>query len=399
VGAACGAKPTALLIAGPLVGVVLLGSLPVRQWPVVVAAGVGVGLAMLAPWLFRNWVQAGNPVFPYGSEWFGSAHWSSEQVARYMAAHRFEGSWGERLAMLVAPDASDPMGRVHRGMLHPQWFAFFPMAVVGGIAGLASRGTRRMTAVVAIGFVLQVAAWLVFTHVQSRFLLPLAISGAMLMGLGMAAAAGCARRLPEPLRMGVVGAVAVVAVLLQFGASMEVFRAQGQPNRFLTFGPRLFSGELFRERAADAGAGADPEPFEHVWSQLYVNFSISATARVYLLGDARPLYFTVPVLYNTTWDAWPLAEAMRRAPEDPLAWLTELRGRGVTHVLVNYAEIERLGRSGDGGWTDPLITAAGVARLMEGNARRVRSWPETGRQWPEAAEVLYELRGRGAPRP
>jgi hypothetical protein len=198
----------------------------------------------------------------------------------------------------------------------------------------------------------------------------------------------------EALRMGMVGAAAVAALLLQIGASVEVFRQQGmgQPNQFLVFGPRLFSGELFRERALDTGAGADPEPFDHVWSQLYVNFSVAPTSRVYLLGDARPLYFTVPVLYNTTWDRWPLAEAMRRAPDDPLAWLAELRARGVTHVLVHYAEIQRLRDSGRG-WTDPLITPEGVSRLLEMHARRVRSWPEPGRSWPGAHEVLYELPG------
>jgi hypothetical protein len=98
---------------------------------------------------------------------------------------------------------------------------------------------------------------------------------------------------------------------------------------------------------------------------------------VYLLGEARPLYLTAPTLYNTTWDTWPLGEAMRRHPGDPAAWAAELRQQGVTHVFYNEAELQRL-RSSGRGWADPILTPQAVNDFLQRNARLVRSWPEAG---------------------
>ncbi len=91
VGVACGAKPTAILMLTPMVGVLLLGTARTRDWWVIVGGGVIAGLIALAPWLVRNWIAGGNPVFPHLAGAFGPAHWGEEQVGRYLAGHRFEG--------------------------------------------------------------------------------------------------------------------------------------------------------------------------------------------------------------------------------------------------------------------------------------------------------------------
>jgi len=97
---------------------------------------------------------------------------------------------------------------------------------------------------------------------------------------------------------------------------------------------------------------------------------------VYLLGDATPLYFRSPVLYNTTWDKWPLGEAIGAAPNEPGAWTRSLRERGVTLVLVNLAELDRLRKSG---WADPRITPETLKAWLGSNGvRPVREWPELG---------------------
>lgn len=93
---------------------------------------------------------------------------------------------------------------------------------------------------------------------------------------------------------------------------------------------------------------------------------------VYLIGEARALYYTGPVLYNTTWDRWPLGEAMRRTPGNPAKWSRDLWAQGVRLVLVSESEIERLQKSG---WADPLVTVEAVRGWLKDQARLVRSWP------------------------
>jgi hypothetical protein len=392
VGFACGAKPTAIFMVAPVVGLALLGfhrpptGKPGRTRIVAVLFAAALGLLGILPWLVRNWTYSGNPVFPQMTSIFGSGHWSAEQAQRFAAAHRFDGSMLDRIRMLILPDGSDPMGVVHRGLLHPQWFAFF--LAVG--AALLALGAMRMSerrrsrpapargifpgapALLAAGLALQVIAWLFLTHVQSRFLIPLAITGVPLIALALTSIAA-------RTWAGVAIAGAALLACLQLIASIGLFASQnsGMPNLFLLLGPGGRTGELWRERAADAGTAAATEITDDPWPELYANYTLAPSARLYLLGESRALYFTVPLVYNTTWDPWPLADEMRAAPGDPAAWVEALRARGITHILASYAEIERLSRSGRG-WADPLITVSGTGEFLSAHMRLVRSWPDAG---------------------
>src|SRR6185436_12827557 len=58
-GMACSAKPTALFMGAPVVGLFLLWSLQRKGWARAVAAGSAAGLAAIAPWLIRNWLAGG----------------------------------------------------------------------------------------------------------------------------------------------------------------------------------------------------------------------------------------------------------------------------------------------------------------------------------------------------
>lgn len=65
VGVACGCKPTALFMVAPVVGLALLAGSRPRQWPALILWACLAGLVALAPYLARNWLACGNPVFPY----------------------------------------------------------------------------------------------------------------------------------------------------------------------------------------------------------------------------------------------------------------------------------------------------------------------------------------------
>lgn len=376
VGLACCCKPTALFLAGPPVGIVLLAMMPPRRWAVGVGAGVAAGVAAIAPWLIRNWVWSGNPVFPMAASVFGAGHWSAAQVARYERAHFFEGGLGARLALLVMPErAGAPGGGGMRGVLHVQWAAFFVAGAAAAVVAVAAARTRRLGVLLAGGVAVQVVMWLCLTHIQSRFLVPLVVGVCGLLAL----AAGVVR----PRRAGEAG-LAVVA-LVQVIAGVVVFTGErgGAPNRLLTAGPSMRTGEAIRREFSRMEPARKVEVLESVGPEQFLSFWAGPGAPVYLLGEATPLYYRPPVVYNTTWDAWPLAEAMRRAPGDPGAWTRELRGKGIDLVLVNMAEIDRLNRSGEG-WADPLITVDTVRGWLKSGPRLIREWPETG-------SALFEL--------
>ena len=93
---------------------------------------------------------------------------------------------------------------------------------------------------------------------------------------------------------------------------------------------------------------------------------------------------------------------MRASPGTPRemggGWLSALRARGVTHVLVNYGELARLERSG---WYDPMVTPGVVWEVMNGWAATVKAWGAGGGSGAGSPprQVLYRIDGVGADRP
>ncbi len=368
VGAACGAKPTALFLVGGPVAVVLAMRTPVKQWA---ALGGGVmvgGLAFLAPWLARNWMVGGNPLFPFFTDLFGSAHWTQEQAQRWDAGHHFDGSWLDRVALLFSP----------RGVLHEQWSIFFFALPLAAALSIWSRRTRGAAVALCAGVLVQVAAWMSAGHLQSRFLLPVLITGGPLLGLGSLAL----------LDLGLSRARAVarpvpLAIVLIMGAhGIAIFLAENgrRPNIALVGGVGLFDGTILRdtlraatrEEAIAARYNATPSAATSALLGLarsVLRPAATETSRlVYLLGDSTPLYFRVPTLHHTTWDASPLGDALRQSGGDKARAAALLRERGVTHILINPSEIARLTADG---WYDPLVTPAVAEDFVRGHGREL----------------------------
>jgi len=77
---------------------------------------------------------------------------------------------------------------------------------------------------------------------------------------------------------------------------------------------------------------------------IWMNENLPKDAKVLYVGEARVYYATHPVLWSTAFDQHPLS-ALSREAKTPDELVAALRARGVTHLYVNYAELERL-RSG-----------------------------------------------------
>src|SRR5579862_1499308 len=72
-----------------------------------------------------------------------------------------------------------------------------------------------------------------------------------------------------------------------------------------------------------------------------MNEHLPKDAKVLYVGEARVYYATRAVLWSTAFDQHPLT-AMSREAKTPEELVAALRARGVTHVYVNFAELERL---------------------------------------------------------
>lgn len=412
VGVACSAKPTAMFLLGPVAGMVLLWSLPAGTRARGVVAGMLAGIAVMLPWLVRNMLASGNPVFPFASGVFGSAHWSAEQVARYSASHAGGGSGDGGRGVLGVFGRLGLVLSGERGVLHPQWGVIGPAIVVSVLVGLASRATRRLVLVLATGLVAALAGWVFLTHEQSRFLLPLLPGGVVVVALAVEGSRGSVR---ERLTRRVLG---VATCVMMAGWSVRAFLSEraGTPNAALVTNVGGLSGvanaSMFKDLSAADRArylALAPSP------QIYLNLGLGGVesggaARVYLLGDGAPLYVLAAlgeselsrVAYHTTWDRSPLGEAIRTSPDDPAAWtraLTGVRGSGgsgFTHVLVNFAELRRLVEIDR--YYDPEVTLERVDRWLatltsEGSWRPVRVWTREGDPATPTSALFEFVRG------
>lgn len=354
VGSACGAKPTALFMVGPVVGAVLVVTTPARVWWKCGGIGAVVGLATLLPWLVRNGLATGNPVFPQMAGVFGQGHWTAEQHARWASGHVFGGSVVDRVKLLVLPDPAGPFpgGSSMRGLLHPHWGLLGAACVIAAlVAPLARR--HRVVVALAIGLGVQIVAWLALTHVQSRFLIPIVLAGGPLL------AVVCARA-------GAGGVwVALGLAVVQGGWAGWAYSREGggQPGVFIAPGPAWFTG------------GLEPPASP----QGVVNFGPPAEAGgVLLVGDGAPLYYLGgPLggpLYTTTWDAGLLVEVVSAHPDEPIEQARALREAGVRWLVIDEMELSRLRESG---WLDPALTPRAVGELAD-QGRPAGYWPGPG---------------------
>lgn len=377
VAAACGVKPTAFLFLGVPTGILLLGTMRVKHWWKAVVPGVGVALVFLAPWMIRNAMACGNPLFPYAlTNWLGSAHWDAEQVQRFLHFHMSHESILDRLKLLVLPDANDPAASpghpMYRGMTHPQWGVFFALvAIAMPHAMFWRRGFgRRLAVLLSLAIGAQVALWLLTTHVQSRFLLPLMVPGTAIVAMALCtpspdgSAADTFVAPPAHLRRLSFLAIRVVcwlgvAAQAGFLASTIASQHDGHPALLLPFDPADFTASAWHREtnARERAQLIDSSAARGVAALVPPGDTIT------LLGEAAPFYYPPNVRYNTVWDRWPFKDG-------------RLIETGVRFVLIDFASIGRYERSG---YLPPEVNLRAVQEWMLRECRTIKVWEAEGK--------------------
>lgn len=321
-GLAMGTKyPAAAFLTLP-VGLYLLG----RQGFLAAGAFALAAVATVSPWLGKNVVATRNPVYPLLGDVFETRGWSEEQEARFAQAHHpprpsLRQAYAELWTAVTGQQPSkegeiawDPP-RVALVLLLGPLLLLLPM----------DRLARRSAAPLLGLTLAHVAVWWYLTHRIDRFFYPAVPWLAVVGGAAVAAVSN------EFLRNL---ARCATAILIWFHA------AWGAPNLALNAG--VVETVVRPFDPWEVLASDDAPGFQ---AMRYVNEELPRDARVLLLGEAQTFYLERDFVAATVFDDNPWEDLFPIPPADGAQVREVLRARGITHVLVNWFEVDRLRRT------------------------------------------------------
>jgi len=307
-GFACGYKYTAVvLIAMPLILLLLFIRIDLSKRTMSVFLFAAAGLVAFSPWMIRNVANTGNPVFPLAYSVFGAKEgvWDDTLEARWQHAHSS--------VSLNPTEGSLPGLALRRtiGDMRMGWM-LFALAVFGGLV----RRDRWTAGLLAI-FCCQLIIWISVTHLFARF--------AVVMVLPMLLLA--VRLFEKPHSSAIIRVIVGVMVA---GAGWNLYQLG-----------RLYYHHIHSRTGERIEAYGLTDLFvEGVPHNAAIN-TLGSDAKVMLVGEARTFYLKTPCLYAVVFNRHPLAEARQRLHDDKaiLQWLGQ---QGVTHIYVDWLEMNRL---------------------------------------------------------
>lgn len=303
------------------------------------------GALIFGPWLAKNVVDTGNPVYPLAWSVFGGIDRDADDDAKWTRAHgRKAFEFGDLQRSIV-----DVAGR--NDWQTPLFVAFAPLSfALGGL-------NRRQVALLAALAVWIFASWWLFTHRLDRFWLPIQPVLALLAGVGSVAAV----RFPG-----------------------------GRFWRGVFVGICLAANWIYCSTAL-AGLNEWTSPLERLWKsvpeRLYpasvaLDRSMTPRDRALLVGQAAVFYWERPILYNTVFNHERIESISRGKTSAEIH--DALRNLGVTILFVDWPEIERYRSPGNYGFTDFVTREFFDGLVRDG----VLSRPEGA--WP--SKQVYRVR-------
>ncbi|MGV8038517.1 MAG: phospholipid carrier-dependent glycosyltransferase [Thermoanaerobaculaceae bacterium] len=314
-GAAAGAKILAGATIGLPVAAVAWWVLPERRAARLKRLACWSAGAVLAatPWMVRNTVAAGHPLYPFLASSFDGplaagepAPRTGQQIAAVGLSPSLLGTAASLTTFAPASDAG-PVG--------------VALLLLGGPAAwLALRRGPRLARGLVLGVALGVAAWAA-GGLWGRYGLPTLMLVASLGGFGWVRLRGALSRplrLPADLLLGWV----LVWGALGIWAPVQVAR--------LACAVGVGDHDALMRRHAS------------YWPAVrYVNEQLPADARILMVAEARGMWLERDLVVEDPYQTPRLVELANRSPGlDALEG--ELRRRGITHVLVNFHEQRRI---------------------------------------------------------
>jgi hypothetical protein len=293
----------------------------------------GVAVALFAPWLIKNWICVGNPVFPFLYRVFPATKigWTSDLAAGYFQVlteyGHTRGFWRDLLALPVLlfrdplryGGGMDVLGDLGWDLTLWLW----PLGLWAAWKGRGPRGLAALTVLYAVG-------WF-STGVVLRFLTALAPALAL---VGAAGVADWRSRAGFPARF-VAAAAAGALIAAHLFLFFYVHGVFGTAEALLA----LESREVFLSKRLDYYACA-----------AFASDSLGPRADVLVIGEQRGYYLAVPHR-ATTVHAPNLYVTRANEAASPRELADALRADGFTHLLLVPREAARL-RDGVGAFTE-----------------------------------------------
>jgi hypothetical protein len=349
-GGSMACKYTSLVTAVIPFGVIaLLAAWKARSIPIVLAFGIGSAL-VIGPWLAKNVVDTGNPVYPLSYRVFGASEWSTARDSKWSAVH------GPREITKKALRESLKEVAGQSDWQSPLYTALLPLA-------LLRPGSRRVAGLL-LAYVLHLfATWWLFTHRLDRFWLPLLPAAAVLAGMG----ADWTRMRVWPAVLAVVLTLSVLACLAYCTTALV--------------GLNEWTHDLDKLRESV------PEYLNQPLARL--DAELPRDSKILLVGQASVFHLRHAIIYNTVFNE-EIIEVLARG-HSPEQVREALRRLGVTHIYVDWPEITRHRKPGGYGFT-PFVTPEVFTRLVRAGVIKPIASPGPDRDLYQVVAGVQNLR-------
>ena len=289
------------------------------RWRRIITVGMiytaGVVLAV-GPWLLKNLIETGNPVYPLVWTIFGGVDWNAELDEKWLSAHHAANyNFGSFVAGLKSIAITNDW----------QSAIIFPLIPLAALAR-----SRRQAGYIGLFLIWLLLTWWGLTHRIDRFWVPLLPVACLLAGVGMSWPRAFSNRdLPEPGQ----GARQSWRWICGIAAAGVIAF-----NYLLITSPLIGNPHVLAELDAAASAVENP-------NLAALNKILPPDAKLLLVGEADIFDARFPVVYNTVFDKSLFRQWMAIPGTQQFKPAAEIRGKlqaeGITHLFVNWKEILR----------------------------------------------------------
>ncbi|MCA9028017.1 MAG: hypothetical protein KDA86_22595 [Planctomycetaceae bacterium] len=352
--------PGVLSVAIPLFGWTIFSTLRSdgfkRSLRVAILFAIG-SLMTFGPWMLKNAVETGNPLYPLMYTVFGGEDWNDVLNAKWRNGH----SPPKHLLANPSQIPGDLWRHAIDVIAKSDWqsalvFAFAPLSLMW-------RRHRKLILALWVYVLWLFFTWWGLTHRIDRFWVPMLPVLCLLAGIGMGWLLAVDRKTADvqkeqplqPNQMLIGGLVClVVALSLLFNLG------------YITTPLAGFNGFLMEQSSARRQA-ITPS------MALLNEMDLPDDARVLFVGEAQVFDAEFDNVYNTVFDVSLFQEWLSATPELPdgeqsLKTADEirstLRDHGITHVFVNWQEVLRYRAPGSYGYTE-FVTPQRFRELVE----------------------------------
>jgi len=328
-GLAAGTKYTAyLFVILPQVAALLLYR---RSWRGLGSAGL-VALAVALPWWLRNFLSAGNPLFPALAGSFGLPLDPLAVRRLHEDAHAVALSWQLLPDLLRLPGRLFSLAPSQLDLSLGTASLLGPLAVAGLPFALPSRLRSRSLGLVWVYLALALGLWFGSFRLV-RFVQPGLAAAAALSGLGLFQLRQRAGRSMQFVINAVLLGFALSGLGLVLDYGLELTKG------FYYLRQPVAASDYLTLRSRDRTVELGSFPVLHALNQ-----SLPADARVLFVGETASLYLLRPSLAPSFLSPNPLVHLIQEGLPFPAIAL-RLREAGLTHVLYRPDELDRLERS------------------------------------------------------